>query len=94
MWPACLQRFLEGHTLGGIGHLYSLCHPADFSVVIPEIDLAPFACQAGGMECFYLTSGKVYDLDVVCFMSFPFWHTLLIILNKFKLKQVSWSADS
>lgn len=72
MWPTCSQCFLEGRKLGGIGHMYSLCHPTDFSVIIPKIDLASFAWQAGGMECFYLTFGKVYDLDVACFMSFPF----------------------
>lgn len=46
---------------GGIGQMYSLCHPTDFSGVAPEIDLAPIPWKAGGRECFYLTFGKAFD---------------------------------
>lgn len=46
------QYFLEGHTLGSTGQMYSLCHPIDFSGVAPEIDLAPLPWKAGGRNVF------------------------------------------
>lgn len=95
-WPTFNKSkcFLEGHMPGSTSQMYSLCHSIDFSGFTPEKDLASLPCKAGGRECFYLIFGKACDLAVVCVLCLFPSDIHLIILNKFKLEQISWSADN